>query len=227
MDTRQAVSTSRSASSLTARLAIVAGAALMTLAASAHAGDFLVRGRVLQLDPANESYGPHPALANNAVSVSSRMIWELDASYFFTPNWAAEVIATTPPKHTVYTGGARLGTLRHLPPTVTLQYHLAPTNPTVRPYIGFGVNYTHFSGVSLDAGPALGSPSAVPLKIKNNSWGTAVQLGADFPITDKLSFNVDFKKIDIGTKVSLADGTYLGTVKVNPVLFGAGIGYKF
>jgi outer membrane protein len=224
MDTRQAVSNSRSAS---ARLALVAASALMAVAATAHAGDFMVRARVLQLDPANESYGPHPALANNAVSVSSRLIWELDASYFMTPNWAVEVIATTPPKHTVSTGGARLGTLRHLPPTVTLQYHLAPTNASVRPYIGVGLNYTRFSAVDLDAGPALGASTAVPLKIKKNSWGTAVQIGADFPINEKLSINVDFKKIDIGTKVSLADGTYLGTVKVNPVLFGAGIGYKF
>ncbi len=227
MNTRQAVSISRSAS---ARLAIVAASALMAVAATAHAGDFMVRARVLQMDPANESYGPDPALANNAITVSSRLLWELDASYFMTPNWAVEVIATTPPKHTVSTTAVpngRLGTLRHLPPTLTLQYHLAPTNASVRPYIGFGLNYTRFSAVDLDAGPALGSSTPVPLTIKKNSWGTAVQIGADFPINEKLSINVDFKKIDIGTKVSLADGTYLGTVKVNPVLFGAGIGYKF
>jgi outer membrane protein len=207
----------------------VAGAALLALAGSAHAaaGDIVVRGRVLELSPANESYGPHAALANNAVSVSDRLVWEVDASYFITNHIAAEIIATTPPKHTVYTNGVRLGTLRHLPPTLTFQYHIAPTNASVRPYIGVGVNFTHFSAVDLDAGPALGSSSAVPLKVKSNSWGTAFQLGADFPINDRLSVNVDFKKIDISTKVSLADGTYLGTVKVNPVLFGAGIGYKF
>jgi outer membrane protein len=217
MDTRQAASSST-------RLAIVAGAALMTLAASAHAGDFMVRGRVLQLDPANESFGP--TLGSAPVTVSSRLIWEVDASYFLAPNWAVEVIASTPPKHTIYLAGTRIGTLRHLPPTVTLQYHLSPENAAVRPYVGVGLNYTHFSEVRLDAGPVLGG--SVPLKASSNSWGTAVQVGADFPITKSVSLNVDFKKIDIHTKVSVeSTGQYLGTVKVNPVLFGAGIGYKF
>jgi outer membrane protein len=216
MDIRQAFRSST-------RISLVAAAALLAVAGSAQAaaGDIVVRGRVLQLDPANESYGP--SLDGDVVSVSSRLIWELDASYFITNNLAVEVIATTPPKHTVYLGGTRIGTLRHLPPTVTLQYHIAPTNASVRPYIGLGVNYTHLSAVNLDAGPVLGA-----LKAESNSWGTAIQLGADFPINDKLSINVDFKKIDINTKVSVkASGAYLGTVKVNPVLFGAGVGYKF
>ncbi len=225
MDIRQALISST-------RVSLVAAAALLAVAGSAQAaaGDIVVRGRVLQLEPANESYGPHAALAADAINVSSRLIWELDASYFLTNNLALEVIATTPPKHTVSTtavANGRLGTLRHLPPTLTLQYHIAPTNASVRPYLGFGVNYTHFSAVDLDAGPALGVGS-LPLDIKRNSWGTAIQLGADFPINDKLSINVDFKKIDISTKVSVkATGAYLGTVKVNPVLFGAGVGYKF
>jgi outer membrane protein len=223
MDIRQALISST-------RVSLVAAAALLAVAGSAQAaaGDIVVRGRVLQLEPANESYGPSTgvSLAGDVVSVSDRLIWELDASYFITNNLAVEVIATTPPKHTVYLGGTRIGTLRHLPPTVTLQYHIAPTNASVRPYIGLGVNYTHLSAVNLDAGSVLGG--SVPLKAESSSWGTAIQLGADFPINDKLSINVDFKKIDISTKVSVkANGAYLGTVKVNPVLFGAGVGYKF
>ncbi len=220
MDIRQAFRSST-------RISLVAAAALLAVAGSAQAaaGDIVVRGRVLMLEPANDS-SAFSALglnfADGAVSVSDRAIWEVDASYFVTNNLAVEVIATTPPKHTVTLDGVgRLGTLRHLPPTVTLQYHIAPTNASVRPYVGFGVNYTHISAVDL-------SVAGIPLDVKRNSWGTAIQLGADFPITDKLSINVDFKKIDISTKVSVkASGAYLTTAKVNPVLFGAGVGYKF
>jgi outer membrane protein len=223
MDTAQAFRSS-------VRVSLLAAAALLAVAGSAQAaaGDIVLRARVLQLDPANESYGPSTgvSLANDVVSVSSRTIWEIDASYFLTPNIALEIIATTPPKHTVYLAGTRIGTLRHLPPTLTAQYHIAPTNPSVRPYIGFGVNFTHLSSVKLDAGPVLGG--SIPLEADTDSWGTAFQLGADFPINEQLSINVDFKKIDISTKVSVkANGTYLGTVKVNPVLFGVGVGYKF
>lgn len=208
---------------LSLRIRLIALAASAgAVAVPAHAGDdFMVRARVLHLEPANESIGTlNDSLGG--VSINSRYIWEIDGSYFVTPNVALELIATTPQKQTVSVGSlGKIGTLRHLPPTLTAQYHFAPTNPTVRPYVGFGLNYTHFSGVNLNAGGA-------PLEIKKHSWGTAIQIGADFPIKDNLYFNVDFKKIDIRTDVSVAaTGTNLGTVKVDPVLFGIGIGYRF
>ncbi len=206
----------------TCTLLIAAAALACAAAAPAYAGDFMVRARVLQLDPANESTDTLDALGG--VSVNSKYIWEIDASYFVTPNVAFELIATTPQKQTVSLNGTKIGTLRHLPPTLTAQYHFAPTNPTVRPYVGFGVNYTHFSAVKLNAQPVLGADA--PLDIDRHSWGTAIQLGADFPINDKLSVNVDFKKIDIRTRV-YSGTTNLGTVKVDPVLFGIGIGYRF
>lgn len=213
-----------------ARISLIAGVALMALAgtAQAAAGDIVLRARVLQLDPAQQSTAiPSLSVPADAITVSEKKIWEIDASYFLANNWAVEVIATTPQKHEVKLGGTSIGTLRHLPPTVTAQYHFAPSNPTVRPYLGFGVNYTHFSAVNLNAGSVLGG--SVPLELSSNhSWGTAVQLGADFPINEKLSINVDFKKIDIKAKVRVKGASQdLTTVKVNPVLFGIGVGYKF
>lgn len=209
---------------ISTRTRLIAAAALACAAAApAYAGDFVVRARVLQLDPANQNTAD-AVITTDSVSVNTKYIWEIDASYFVTHNVAFELIATTPQKQTVSLGGTKIGTLRHLPPTLTAQYHFAPTNPVVRPYVGFGVNYTHFSAVNLNAQPVLGSDT--PLDIDRHSWGTAIQLGADFPINDKLSVNVDFKKIDIRTRV-YAGSTKLGTVKVDPVLFGVGIGYRF
>ena len=183
--------------------------------APAFAGDFMVRARALQLDPANEATGTVEAIGT---TVSSKIIWEIDASYFFTPNFAVEVIATTPQKHTVNSDAlGNLGTLRHLPPTVTAQYHFAPDNASVRPYVGLGLNYTRFSAVNLGG-----------LKVDKSSVGLAYQIGADFPITKNISLNVDFKKIDISTDVKVAaTGEKLGKVKVDPTLFGIGIGYRF
>jgi outer membrane protein len=206
------------------RTRLIAVAALSCAAAApAFAGDFMVRARALYLEPANQS-DPIPSLGvpSDAITVNSKYIWELDASYFVTPNFALELIATNPQKHTVSVGGTPIGSLRHLPPTLTAQWHFAPTNPVVRPYVGFGVNYTHFSAVKLTV------PGVGDLDVKNHSWGTAFQIGADFPITDKISLNVDFKKIDIRTDVKLkATGDVVSRVKVDPVLFGIGIGYRF
>ncbi len=203
-----------------ARISLIAGVALMAVAgtAQAAAGDIVVRARVLYLDPANQSTGTLDSLGG--VSVSSKYIWEIDASYFVTPNVALELIATTPQKHSVKLGGTDIGTLRHLPPTLTAQYHFAPANPTIRPYVGLGVNFTHLSAVDLNTG--LGR-----VTLEDKSWGLAYNIGADFPINDKLSINVDFKKIDIQTEATLNGTTKIGTVKVDPLLFGIGIGYKF
>jgi outer membrane protein len=199
------------------RLVAAAALACAALAPSlSQAGTFEARFRVLTLEPANENTSVNAALPVDVVSVNDKYIWEIDGSYFITPNWALELIATTPQKQTLYVGGDKLGTLRHLPPTLTVQYHFAPTNATVQPYVGLGLNYTRFSNVNLPEG----------MTIKKHSWGAAFQVGADFPLGNNLYFNVDFKKINISTDVSF-EGTKLGTVKVDPVLFGVGIGYRF
>lgn len=211
------MTTTFTASRLVAAAALACATLAPALVPTAQAGDFMVRMRALSLEPANQNTAD-AVITADSVSVNSKYIWEVDASYFVTPNVALELIATNPQKQTVYLNGTKLGTLRHLPPTLTAQYHIAPTHPVVRPYLGFGVNYTHFSAVNLN--------DVLPLDIDRHSWGTAVQLGADFPITQNVSFNVDFKKIDIRTRV-YTGGTQLGTVKVDPVLFGVGVGYRF
>jgi outer membrane protein len=195
------------------RLVAAATLACAALAPSlSQAGTFEARFRVLDLEPANQS----TVLGTDRISINDKYIWEIDGSYFITPNWALELIATTPQKQTLYLDGDKLGTLRHLPPTLTVQYHFAPNNTTVQPYVGLGLNYTRFSNVNLPEG----------LTIKKHSWGTAFQIGADFPLGNNLYFNVDFKRINISTDVSL-EGTKVGKVKVDPVLFGVGIGYRF
>lgn len=199
--------------------AALACAALTPAVSQAAAGDIVVRARALYLEPANENTGP--IVPDNVIKVNSKYIWEVDASYFVTNNLALELIATSPQKHTVYAGDAKLGTLRHLPPTLTLQYHFAPDHPTVRPYIGAGVNFTRFSAVKLTY------PDGNALKLDESSWGPAFQIGADFPITKELALNVDFKKIDIRADVTHPVAGKAATVKVDPIVFGIGLAYRF
>jgi outer membrane protein len=194
---------------------VIASAALCALlsvpafAQSTASGPWLVRARAVHLDSANnDSTGLD-------LSINNKWLPEVDISYFVTPNIAAELILTIPQKHTLRSGGTDIGTLRHLPPTLTVQYHFAPT-ATVRPYVGAGVNYTHFSSVNLPAG----------VDIKRNSWGPAVQAGVDFPVGKNMVLNVDVKKAYIRTDVSAA-GVDIGKFKVDPVLFGVGIGWRF
>lgn len=190
--------------------AALAATALATpLAAQAQEGPFLVRLRAVNLDSANKDS------TGLDLSVNNKVIPELDVSYFFTPQIAAELILTYPQKHTLKSGSTEIGSLKHLPPTLTVQYHFTSLG-AFKPYLGAGVNYTRFSAVKLPAG----------VDIERNSFGLAVQAGVDFAIAKNVYLNLDVKKVQIRTDVS-AGGTTLGTFKVDPLLVGVGVGYRF
>ncbi len=190
----------------------LAGAILLATNAYAAPGDMIVRVRAVDINFQNSA--DTAALAG--VTAANKTIPEADVSYFFTDNIAAELILTYPQKITV---NPNIGSLDALPPTLTLQYHFMPDNPSFRPYIGAGINYTNFSSVNL-AGGALNS--------SNSSTGGALQIGFDVPISGNMSFNFDVKKVYMKTTISsAASGATVGTLTLNPYLIGAGLGWKF
>ena len=184
--------------------ALTSGAAL----AQQSEGPWMVRARAVHLDSANKDSTPLGLTVNN------KTIPEVDVSYFFTPNVAAELILTVPQKHTLRAGGVAIGSLKHLPPTLLAQYHFNLNG--LKPYVGAGLNYTRFSSVKAPAG----------VDIDRNSFGAALQVGVDIPLQKNLYLNFDVKKVFIKTDVT-AGGAKLGTFKVDPVLVGVGLGWRF
>ncbi|MGM9513430.1 OmpW/AlkL family protein [Roseateles sp. DB2] len=202
-------------SKLVARTLIAATLAAGAFAAQAAESPWMMRVRAVNLDSANKD------TTGLDLSVNNKVIPEVDFSYFFSPNLAAELILTYPQKHTLSAGGAEIGTLKHLPPTLSLQYHFAP-NDTFRPYVGAGLNYTIFSNVEF--APAV--DTALSPSVKHTSMGLSLQIGFDYEISKNLYLNVDIKKVQIGTKV-YAKGTEVGKFKVDPLLVGVGLGFRF
>ena len=202
-------------SKLVARTLIAATLAAGAFAVQAAESPWLMRVRAVNLDSANKDS------TGLDLSVNNKVIPEVDFSYFFSPNLAAELILTYPQKHTLSAGGAEIGTLKHLPPTLSLQYHFAP-NDTFRPYVGAGLNYTIFSNVEF--APAV--DAALSPSVKHTSVGLSFQVGFDYEISKNLYLNVDIKKVQIGTKV-YSKGTEVGKFKVDPLLVGVGLGFRF
>lgn len=204
---------------LVALLAAVSGLSFATgsaLAAPApQEGPWLVRLRAVHLDPANKDN------TGLDLGINSKVIPEVDISYFFTPNIAAELVLTVPQKQEVRSAGTRIGSLKHLPPTLTLQYHFMP-DAQVRPYVGAGLNYTRFSSVKFD--PAV--EAALSPSIEKDSVGLALQAGVDIPLGSNMVLNIDVKKVQIRTDIR-SFGAKAGTLKVDPVLVGVGIGWRF
>jgi outer membrane protein len=98
----------------------IAAATLTAGAAFAQESPWMVRARAVHIDPADRSSPIGGVTESDLITVSKKTIPELDISYFFTPNWAAELVLTYPQKHTVKVDGASIGSFKHLPPTLTL-----------------------------------------------------------------------------------------------------------
>jgi outer membrane protein len=193
--------------------------ALIAVAASqamAQESPWLVRARAVYIDPDNKSTPVAGSGASDRIEVATKTIPELDISYFFTPHISAELILTYPQKHKVRLDGAEIGSFKHLPPTLTAQYHFAP-GATINPYVGVGVNYTRISKVRLLDGAG---------DLENDSWGLALQAGVDFRINERWSINADVKKVNIRSDVYVG-GANASHLKVDPLLFGLGVGYRF
>ena len=201
----------------TAMVIVMAGSTLLPLAAQAQATDapWLVRLRAVDLQSANKDS------TGLDLTINDKVIPEVDISYFLTPQIAVELVLTYPQKQTIRSNGIDIGSLKHLPPTLTAQYHFTSFG-AFKPYVGAGLNYTRFSSVRFD--PAV--QTAPQPSLSKNNVGLAVQVGFDCEFIKNTYFNVDAKKVQIRTDVSSA-GTEVGTFEVDPWLIGVGIGRRF
>lgn len=179
---------------------------------AAQEGPWLVRARAVHLDMKNGG----DSATTETLSVNNKSVPEVDISYFFNKNVAAELVLTVPQKQRVYQNGTEVGTFKHLPPTLMLQYHFTDFNG-FKPYVGAGLNYTKIGNESILNGAAT---------LDERSVGTALQVGVDIPLTKQLSLNVDVKQVQIRSHVYV-NGSDVGTLRLDPVLFGVGVGYRF
>jgi outer membrane protein len=215
----------------------MATSALIGTAAYAQDNPWMVRGRVIGVlpDESADLSVANTALAGG-VDIGDQYVPELDITYFFTKNIAAELILGVTPHNVdtvnVTVPGALtnatvdLGDVWLLPPTLTLQYHF-DTGTQFKPYFGAGVNATFF--FNEDEGSVADGIDYDP------SFGGAVQIGFDYDLDGQPGgwlLNADLKKIWINPDVTVDFTTALGAtvdadVDINPLVVGIGFGYKY
>lgn len=195
---------------------------LSGIAAAAEAGDWMLRAGASLVAP-NSGNGTlaldrvDDALPAAEIEVDDGASFTFTVSYFFTENWAVELLAAYPFSHDFDIDAVGIeGEADQLPPTLSLQYHLQ-MSPTVKPYVGLGVNWTMFFDESLN----------VPIDVDvDDSVGLAAQVGVDIALSDAWSLNFDLRYIDISGDVEIA-GVDVGEVKIDPWVFGINVGYTF
>ncbi len=181
-------------------------------------GDLIVRLRSVAFLP--DVDGTTDTLGGSA-AVSDAASPELDFTYFFTDNIAAELILSTF-SHNVKVSGSSagdldLGDVWLLPPVLTLQYHFMPKE-TFSPYIGAGINYT----ITYNADPG----TSVTSIDYSDELGYAFQAGFDYALDDVWSLNFDVKKVFVETDIT-TNATNAPNTELDPLAISIGLGYKF
>lgn len=238
-----------SVSVLALGVAMVSGSAL-----AYQQGDMVLRAGIATVDPQEDSdeltingaslidavdtiAGLNVSPATAGVDGNSQL--GLTFTYMLSDKLGVEVLAATPFSHDVSAnlgeaGVVKAAEVKHLPPTVSVQYYPMDSASLFQPYVGLGLNYTTFFDEEVNAElngvtTALGLGDATGLKL-DDSVGLAVELGCDYAINDNLVINAAIWKIDISTTAtfSYANGTKIeANVDIDPLAYMIGLGYKF
>ena len=184
---------------------------ISTATAQAQDSPWLLRGRFVQPDFA---YDPNPG----GFSVEQRWMPEVDASYFFSKNWAAEFSFTALKNQNVFSSGLAIGNFSKLPPTLMAQYH-ADRWSGFKPYVGVGITYTKSATITFT------NPAIPTILMNNHVWGPALQMGVDVPLDERWSLNWDIKRSNFRSDITTAGSTV--DTKINLRVVGVGVGYRF
>lgn len=217
------------------------GASLVALAlaapvAHAHqAGDFILRAGAITTAP-NENSGDikldGTKMSGTKATLDSDTQLGLAFAYMLTDHIGLELLAATPFQHTVGVKGlgagldGKLGDIKQLPPTLSLQYYPMEASSKFQPYAGIGLNYTMFFDEDLSSNRKAQGFSNMKLK---DSVGLAGQLGMDYMINDNFLINAAVWYIDIDTKATIDGPSALGVgktkvdVDVDPWVYMVGV----
>ena len=184
-------------------------AALPALAQSK--GDFTAGIGVHQVNPKSGN----GALAGGTLplDIGSDVRPTFTGEYFIADGVGIEVLASLPFNHDIDVEGVgNVGSTRHLPPTVSIQYHFN-NGGKVSPLVGVGLNYTTFFKER-----TTGALAGTRLEL-DDSWGAALHAGVDFKVGARDSIRVDARWMDIDTDVSV-NGAAMGTAEIDPLAYG-------
>lgn len=199
--------------------AAVLGAGLLaTPLAQAHeAGDVLLKVGVSHVHPKSNNGTVANGTVDLDVGNSTRPSFSL--TYMATKNIGIELLGAFPFQHNIDSNLGRIGKTKHLPPTLSVQWHFLP-DAKVQPYVGVGLNYTRFFSTKSE-----GALAGQDLKL-GDSWGLAAQVGVDVPLNKNWLLSADVRYISIESDVKL-NGAKIGKTKINPWVATVAVGYRF
>lgn len=222
--------------------AVALSAGVMSLPAVAYEpGDMLVRFGAVHVAP-NESSdtllidGSSSVFPKSEATVGGDTQFGISFTYLINQHVGVEILGATPFKHKVKVKGlgggldGKLADVKHLPPTVSLQYYPMGAGSKWQPYVGLGLNHTFFFDEKLTSErKAQGFDN---LKLKS-STGLTGQVGIDVALTERLFVNAAAWYMGIDTTATVDGPSALSVkqtkvkVQIDPMVYMLGLGVKF
>lgn len=210
--------------------ALVAGSALAHEAGSAH---FRLGGIFVDANSHSKTTTPIEV----KLDVRNNQQVGLTATYMFTDNLGVELLGASPFSHNIDATVPAVNLalpkavkVKHLPPSLYLQYYFLDKDAGARPYLGAGLNYTRFFNAKAQY------DAITNLNVKKHSFGPVVNAGIDIKLADNVYLNGALWYTNIRTKANFTttgvggEGVVLDhevKIKLDPMIYFAGLTYKF
>ena len=164
-----------------------------------------------------------PPGADAETGDATTLIFEYER--LLTPNLGIELALGIPPRIEANATGsvAFLGddvfSARSVSPVLLLTYHFGQPGDRWRPYIGGGINYTHFSDIE--------SRLASSVEM-SDSVGWAVKAGVDYALNQRWGVFGSVSALDVKSDLVASGTTVLQTtIDFRPVIYSLGVSYRF
>lgn len=221
-------------------LPLTLSCALATSALAHEAGDIILRAGFVTVAPNDDSDAivlPSDPVTTlpSGVGVGNDTQLSIIGAFMVTDQWAVELLAATPFEHDIDVPdlGIDAGSIRHLPPTLSLQWYPRGGQEGWQPYVGLGVNYTYIYDEDIDPALADALGSVIGAESSrldlDDSFGFAAQAGVDIPLNRNWMLNAGVWYMNIETTADVVTdvGTVSFDVDINPWVYNIGIAYKF
>lgn len=191
--------------------------ALLGISAGTMAGQWQLKVGASLLSPTN-----HTDLDGvGRLEAKHEFAFTPSVEYFINDNLSTELLLAAPINHVVGLDGVNAVKIKHLPPTLTVKYHIQNASP-ITPYIGVGG--TAF--IAWDE-KAHGPLDGAKVKVKEE-FGVAGQIGFKYTPADAKDWGVfvDVRYAELSPKVTVNDTTKFN-LNIDPVVYTLGYSYKF
>ncbi len=199
-----------------------------TVATAASANGFTFKVGAGYLDPTADSDIASGAVTKAEVSGEAAILPSIDYRFGSSP-FSAELLLATPFEHTVTGdfGGVnqKIAEFKQLPPTLTFKYNTPELLPGLTANVGVGA--TVLIPYEEELSPAVAAAlSASKLEAKT-TVAPAAQLGVNYRLPNQpWGIFADVRYADLKADLK-ADGTKIGELEVNPVVYSIGVSHKF